>query len=420
MIVKFILAILSIFDIFLARLIKVFLNIYSNISSANITSRSNTIFVVRIDNKVGDMVIFSDFIRKLYLHYPKKRIVLVVHKNQKDLYKNCPYVSSIFFFDWGKSLPLSLPFRSIRALYFILKNDLYGDWHFGISGRYEEDFHAAFLLYLSGAKERIGYSSSISGRKKWSMFLIDSLFTITSKDCYLVHEAYKNLYLLESKIPDILSLELKYETWQSKNDLNTLKDKLRKIEIIPPFKIIAFGIGAYEEKKMWPLESYAKLINMLSSDSRFNNYFFLLLGSGRDKKNGEDIFSMINYKYKKQVKNLAGTTSISDVNCILALTKLFIGNDSGLLHSACANAESVIGIWCHSKKSHSSHSLSPDRFGPVARKVNIIQPEKPIYPCARFCKSSNSHCISQIKPEEVYKIISQNKFYSYKSIFDMR
>jgi heptosyltransferase-2 len=405
---NFLLAVFSLFDFFLSKVVFLVILIFVKLRIFTAVSKSDSIIVVRLDHKIGDMVIFSDFIKKLSLAFPRKKISLVIHKSQKDLYLNCPYAQDIYFFDWGKSLPLSLPFRSIRVLLFVLKNKLYGNWYFGIANRYEEDFHAPFLLYLSGSKERLGYTSRISGRKKWSMFLTDFLFTFVCNDLSVSHEACKNLNVLKSKIPNILCKDIKYETWQTENDSNISKTKLASIGVFPPFNIIALGIGAYENKRIWPSKNYAQLINLISSETRLERNFFLLLGSKDEQYLGDEILSMIRPRNRIYVKNIAGMMNIGETSSILSLSKLFIGNDSGLLHLACANVKSVIEISCHPLNSFPDHANSPIRFGPITELSRIAQPKEALIPCATFCRSKHSHCIKQISSEDVFNLINLN------------
>jgi ADP-heptose:LPS heptosyltransferase len=400
MIQKVLLACLSAFEVLFVIFLNCFLKIYVKFNPSIYAIKNNAILVVRLDHKLGDMVIFSDFIKKLHLAYPNKKITLVIHESQKKLYESCPYIFETYYFNWGKCLPCSLPFRSISAISFILKNKLYGNWHFGIANRFDEDFHAPFLLFLSGATERIGFTSKIQGRKKWSMFLVDYLFNQISNNITVAHEAIKNLQSIECKIKGITTSTIQYESWLSSDDSFSVSQMLQKRHLSSEHKIIALGVGAYEDKRKWPAKHFAQLINKLSLVDK--QFIFLILGSKSDQEIGDEILSLIEKKTNPNVINFCGLTTIGQTAAILNLTRLFIGNDSGLLHLACANTNQIIEISCHPKSAQLSHANSPIRFGPMAEHAIILQPNDPILPCAKGCESKMAHCITQISVEEVY------------------
>lgn len=365
---------------------------------------SNSILIIRTDHKIGDMTIFSDFLKKLHLEKQGKSISLIIHSSQKDLYINCPYVDKLYYFDWGRSLPLSLPFRSIRVLLFLIRNKLIGNWHLGVASRYDEDFYAPFILYLSKAKIRVGYTSSLKkSRKRFSMFLTDIFYNKILGAHDIMHEAESNLLILK-ELGINYDKKIKYETWQCFEDDLNVKSLLRENNIDSNSTIITLGIGAFSEKRIWPPEFYARLISLLSN-LNVVNIKFILMGSKSDSSIAESILKHLPLKNKPAVIDVTGKTTIMQSCALLALSKIFIGNDSGLMHLACANTGHVIEISCHPLSSDISHSNSPARFGPISEFAKVFQPQESLYPCINGCSSSISHCITGIQPETILNYV---------------
>ena len=362
---------------------------------------SNAILVIRLDHKIGDMVIFSDFIRKLHLAYPDKKIILICHISQKVLYQNCPYVSKILFYDWGNSLVRSLPFRSIKVFKFMFKNNLLGNWPLAIANRFDEDFHAPFFLRLSNASTRIGSTSQIGTRKLYSMFLSDIFNTITIKNSSLLHESSRNLLALKALNIEGVDGDVFYETWSQSGDHKAVHALFSRLGVDKSKEGIALGIGAYAKKRIWPPKYYSNLISLLLEYKQGNINFFLL-GSAEDVVLAEKIKRNLDKSCLSSVYDLTGSTTVGMLSEVLVGCSTFIGNDSGLLHLACANTPNIIEISCHPSSGDLSHSNSPARFGPLGTSSIVLQPKDALFPCADFCLQDHAHCILEIKPLDVF------------------
>ena len=362
---------------------------------------SDSILVIRLDHKIGDMVIFSDFIRKLHIGSHGKKIFLIAHVSQKSLYKNCPYIKGMYFYDWGKSLLLSLPFRSFKAFIFLFKNRLIGNWSLAIANRFDEDFHAPFFLRLSNALIRIGSTSQIATRKSYSMFLSDIFNTITIKDVSLLHESSRNLLALKALNIEGADGDVFYETWSQSSDNEDVDVLFSMLEVDESREGIALGIGAYAKKRIWPPKYYSDLISLFLENKQCSINFFLL-GSAGDIVLAEEIKRNLDKSSLSCVYDLTGSTTVGMLSDVLIRCNLFIGNDSGLLHLACANTPNVIEISCHPLSGDLSHSNSPVRFGPVGASSLVLQPKDSLLPCTDFCSQDDAHCILEIQPLDVF------------------
>jgi ADP-heptose:LPS heptosyltransferase len=94
--------------------------------------------------------------------------------------------------------------------------------------------------------------------------------------------------------------------------------------------------------------------------------------------------------------NLAGRTSVADVAGILRRSKLFISNDSGPVHIACAVGTPVVAIF-----GRSDRGLSPERWGPTGKNDIILHEDVGCVEClAHNCKKGFM-CLEAITVDDV-------------------
>ena len=82
--------------------------------------------------------------------------------------------------------------------------------------------------------------------------------------------------------------------------------------------------------KHWPIDRFSKLIEKLKNEDVFSQSIFLILGSKEDKKNMK---SLLDDK-SSFIKDFVGQISLAEMFVIMKQSRLFIGNDSGLMHLA--------------------------------------------------------------------------------------
>ena len=128
------------------------------------------------------------------------------------------------------------------------------------------------------------------------------------------------------------------------------KEALRiisKKNLVKP--ILAIAPVTNWQRKNWPLENFALLIDSLMKKSKEENIFksVIILGSEKEK-------SQCNYLANKMnninIKNLCGYCEISVIYALLKHCRLFVGNDSGLMHLSAAANINTLGLFGPSKE----------------------------------------------------------------------
>jgi heptosyltransferase-2 len=163
---------------------------------------------------------------------------------------------------------------------------------------------------------------------------------------------------------------------------------LHKLELTLDQAVAIFCPGAeYGPAKRWPEQYYAELAQRLQAQG----YAVWLIGSPKDKEVAAKIVAMGN----PSVRNLCGTTDLSDAIALLSCASLVVSNDSGLMHIAAALDRPLLAIF---------GSSSPQFTPPLSEKAQVLKLDLPCSPCfKRECPLGHFNCMMQLTPAEVAK-----------------
>ena len=128
---------------------------------------------------------------------------------------------------------------------------------------------------------------------------------------------------------------------------------------------IAIGASANWPAKVWPSKNFIKLIQMLLKEKKIGKKkFIVFFGSSKDMKNTKKI---IKHLKKSKVRNFCGKLNLIQVAAHLKKCKIFIGNDSGLMHIASASGIPTLGLFGPSLES---------RYAPKGNNAHYIRTKK--------------------------------------------
>ena len=124
-------------------------------------AEARSILVVRLD-ALGDVLLTSPFLRELRRNAPKAKITLVVQPLALNLVELCPYVDRILTFRGNADHP-GLFRLAWRFMAFCICHIWGRHWDIAINPRFDADsYGATFLLWLSRAGRRAGYSQHVT------------------------------------------------------------------------------------------------------------------------------------------------------------------------------------------------------------------------------------------------------------------
>jgi len=268
---------------------------------------------------LGDLILTTPFIREVYALYDRPKISIVVNKGTAEILTGNPYLSEIIEFDKKKVKKDLFYFFKFAANLKNKKFDICISPHFS--------HRSSILSFLSRAKERIGYIESgfsFFHTKKLhrpirGVHEVDKLFSLVYQDPKNYPKKKRpEIFIEKSKMGNILSLMKK----------NGIKSK--KFIVVAPSSV-------WETKKM-PKEKFIELIQIILKKTTMQ---VALVGSKSDMKLTESIRE----NFPKNVFNLSGKTTLTELAFVIKESAAVVSNDSSPIHFASAFNIPTIAIF---------------------------------------------------------------------------
>ena len=326
------------------------------------------VLFVRID-RIGDMVLSTPVFKSLKAANPLLEITILASSGNSPLLVNNPNVDHMISYNPAKGLQSLLSvIGKLRNNKFDLAIDPYDNYR----------LTSALIVFLSGAKWRVGYSCY--GREIFFNIKVER----PPDDTHFIDVVLNSIEPLgiatKDRVPEIFITkdeEKKGREWLAQTG----------IENKP---IVGIHPGAYYESQRWPTEYYADFIVRLRENRDFEA---ILFGGPSDS-------SVINH-IKSRLNGKIPICEDKDLRRVLALIsecKLFICNNSGPLHMAAALGVPTISFMGPSQKV---------RWWPAGEKHIVLRVDDlPCIGCnSGQCKIGTHNCMDQITPETVLNMV---------------
>ncbi len=163
---------------------------------------------------------------------------------------------------------------------------------------------------------------------------------------------------------------------------------LNKLGLTLSRPVAIFCPGAeYGPAKRWPIAYFAETAQRLHDAG----YAVWLIGSNKDKEVAEKIVALGN----PAVRNLCGSTDLSDAIALLSVAALVISNDSGLMHLTAALDRPLIALF---------GSSSPQFTPPLSAAAHVVKLDIKCSPCfKRECPLGHFNCMNHLTPDRVWE-----------------
>jgi len=353
-----------------------------------------SVLVGRLDERIGDFVLMTPFLRELRRNAPQAWITLLVTPTVAELAMCCPYADEVVFLDRVTKGAC----RSLRRYWKVLQVSAERLWarrfdlallpRWGTGGGY----HNVLPLYWSGARFRVGFSerdANFQGR-----FLVgqDWLLTHAIHDLSIKHEVVRYLDLLRFLGGTVEDERM--ELWLTGEDEAMAGEFLRQQGVGEGELLVAFGIGATDLKRRWRPDGFIAVGRHLAQK---HGARIVLLGGKAER----EFAAVLADGLGPTAINAAGVLSLRAAAALLKRCRLYIGHDTGAMHLAAAVSVPVVEISCHPLTGSPYSWNAPQRFGPWGVPCRILQPLNPLPPCRDECDTGKPHCILQIEPDAV-------------------
>lgn len=328
--------------------------------------------IVRAPNWIGDAILATPALGLLRKKYPQGQITVLAKEWTAPVFIGNPDADNVYIIKKSKS-------------YFELIKDLKKE-NFDLGVLFPNSFSSALIFFLSRVSLRFGYATD--GRilllnrpaKRSSGFLRE----------HQVDYYWKLVKSLrgEGSSPE----ESKNLIWKiSEEEKAKAKEILQKEGVDSSDKLIGFNPGAFfGPAKRWSPEKFGELGNRLSK--KFGAKI-IIFASLHEKEAADFIES----KMHSQPLNLAGRTSLREAAALIARCRIFVTNDSGMMHLAAAVGTPLAAIF---------GSTDPVRTGPWGVRSVILQKRIPCAPCFQEeCKNNDYICLKRITVEDVLQAV---------------
>ena len=153
---------------------------------------------------------------------------------------------------------------------------------------------------------------------------------------------------------------------------------------------IGLQLGASSMNRVWPVENFIRLGEMLSSRL---NARIVLFGSEKERGLAEMFLRGANFP----TIDLVGQTRINDLPPLLKCVRLLVSNDTGPMHIAAAVGTGTVGIFA----STAYFSLT----GPYGEGHIAVQSNYPCAPCLNSTRCDHPLCAEAITVETVWEAV---------------
>ncbi len=326
--------------------------------------------LIRSTNWIGDAIMTTPAVRSIRKNFPDADITLLALPWVADVFSACPHLDHIFIYDKkGRHHGLRGKLR--------LAADL-RKRHFDVTVLLQNAFEAALITTVAGIPVRAGYTTD--GRGVLLTHGVRKHADIGRK--HQVHYYQEMLQGLGmQRGPDTLELFLEPDAVQEADTL--LLEKLQGREV----PIIGLNPGAaYGPAKRWPAAKYAELAAGLAAET---DGLILVFGTEADQKAAGEISAAAG----DNVLDLTGKTSLAMAMACIDRCRVFVTNDSGLMHVAAALNTPLVAVF---------GSTDHIATGPYSEQATVIRQSLDCSPCMKtHCPKDHFQCMEQITVDEV-------------------
>jgi heptosyltransferase II len=326
--------------------------------------------LIRGTNWIGDAVMTLPAVAAIRKSFLRARISILVKPWVAELFYINPNVDEVILFhDPGIHSGIMGKFKLSMEL---------RERHFDAAILLQNAIEAAIIAKLAGIPIRAGYNSDVRGMLlTHSVQRTPAIRAVHQVDYYL--EMVKSLGC-QSAGRDI--------------DLR-IPEEYRQLgdTILAPYGLgrerflVGMAPGAtYGPAKKWFPERFAEIADRLME--RFPVQV-LLFGSASDR----DSIGAVARNAKHELIDLTGKTSLKEAISLISRCRLFISNDSGLMHIAGALDIPTIAIF---------GSTNPITTSPMGSHTMVIRKDVSCSPCLKVSCPTDFRCMDLIKVNEVY------------------
>lgn len=327
--------------------------------------------LIRSTNWIGDAIMTTPAVQTIRQSFPRAHISILAKPWVAPVFENSPHVDAVLIYDgaarhkgfWGK-------FRLAKEL---------RKYRFDAAILLQNAFEAALITLLGGIPLRIGYNTD--GRSLLLTHPVPckpEIKKVHQTRYYLnilrelgLKDGSPNLYFAVSRQQRLRAKEILAEYGLSKNA-----------------GLVGINPGAtFGPAKQWHPERFARLADKIQEVTGFR---ILILGGPQDSQLGRQITQMMKYP----PLDLSGKTDLGEAMALIEQCRLFVSNDSGLMHVAAALNVPLVAVF---------GSTNSTTTGPLGSRSRVVQVSVACSPCLKpECPEGHLNCMDRIDVDMVF------------------
>ncbi len=323
---------------------------------------------------IGDIVVTTPVFKALKKQYPDAEIVALVRPLTKNLLENNPHVDRILTLEapWFNRSEGASWMDTIKFARMLSKEK------FSIALEFHGDPRDNLLLWLIGAKQRVGYGARGGG------------FFLTKIVPY--HRVVKHItgrYIDVLQAVGIDPESRQTDLFPDFEDKRAVTKARQKLGLKPRDKIIVIHPGSGRPNKFWPNERFAKVADKLAAKRGVK----VVLSGGPGES---ELIKSITARMEHEAFVLSPLT-LRQLAEFLKGAKLLISTDTGPMHMARAMGTPTVSLF---------GPVDPREWGYNDKKSIAIFHKLPCSPCELYdCPIPDKYaCLKKIKVSEVLKV----------------
>ena len=337
--------------------------------------------LIRGTNWIGDAVMTLPAVDSIRATYPGAHIAILVKPWVADIYKLFSNLDEIIIYENRFDNPAGV-FQLAQKL---------KQKKFDLAILLQNAIEAAIIALAARIPLRAGYDSDARGLLLTNRVKrTEGIKKVHQTDYYL--EMVKTLGCVS--VGREMHMETKINLAEARNVLQKfIPEETRKT-------ILGIATGAtYGQAKKWFPERFAEVADKLSENFSAQ---VIIMGGKSDGETAQEVLKLANTK----LINLTGKTTLQEAIYIISQCRIFISNDSGLMHIAGALNIPTVAIF---------GSTNPITTAPVGNKSVIVRHEVSCSPCLKKKCPTDFRCMKMISVEDVLQV-AENLFQNTRDV----
>lgn len=315
------------------------------------------VLVIRFSS-LGDVVLSTVLLPNIRKHWPQAEISVLTRQAYVAVFDRNPHIDHVFVFDASRQSFSDLT-KEIRESGYDVIFDLQNNWK------------SWLIRVISGAKRTVVVNKATLWRRllvwfKWRHPMLSHSVRERILDC-----------LKPFEVPVINT-----ETQLFATDPGPV---LQTFSIDSNVKLIGIAPGAKHATKRWTVEGFADAANRLAA---LPGVMLVILGDKSDR----DVAQQVSQRLAVPSVNMAGFTSLPELNSVISKLSFLLTNDSGIMHMAEAHNVPLVALF--------GPTVREFGFVPYRKTSRVVETRLSCRPCtlhgSDVCPLQHHNCMKDI------------------------